>query len=331
MKQWTTTFAFLAFSIHAHAQAPQKMSFQAVLRDDANALIVNGAVGLRISVLQGSETGTPVYVETHSSTTNANGLATLVIGDGNAISGDVATIDWANGPYYLKTETDPTGGTAYSIVGTTQLLSVPYALHAANNMQGPAGPQGPQGEPGCDIVRAGNMIVVYNATNAYGFYQSESSGSLNSGLWSVANLSGDVIGAEASENKIVVYTTTNAYGFYQSQSFGGLNSGLWSVANLAGTVLGAVSNKNQVVVYTDSNAYGFYQSQSSGDLNSGLWSVANLAGTVIGAEASRQQIVVFTTSNAYGFYQSESSGSLNSGLWSVANLSAVPVGTMTTR
>ncbi len=68
--------------------------------------------------------------ETQTATTNANGLVSIEIGNGTVVSGDFATIDWGNGPYFIKTETDPTSGTAYTITGTSQLLSVPYALHA---------------------------------------------------------------------------------------------------------------------------------------------------------------------------------------------------------
>jgi hypothetical protein len=81
---------------------------------------------MRISILKGSSGGTMVYSETQTPITNENGLVTTEFGSGT----DFITIDWANGPYFLKTETDPTGGNNYTITGTTQLLSVPYALHA---------------------------------------------------------------------------------------------------------------------------------------------------------------------------------------------------------
>ena len=112
------------------AQAPQKMSYQAVIRNASNALVTSTSVGMQISILQGSSTGTAVYVETQTPSTNANGLVSLEIGTGIPLTGTFAGINWANGPYFIKTETDPTGGTAYTIAGTTELMSVPYALHA---------------------------------------------------------------------------------------------------------------------------------------------------------------------------------------------------------
>lgn len=115
------------------AQSPEKMSYQAVIRNSSNALITNTTVGMQISILQGSISGTAAYVETQTPTTNANGLVSIEIGGGTVVHGNFATINWANEPYFVKTETDPdgaTGGISYTITGTSQLLSVPYALHA---------------------------------------------------------------------------------------------------------------------------------------------------------------------------------------------------------
>jgi len=114
------------------AQAPQKMSYQAVIRNTSNVLVTSTAVGMQISILQGSPTGTAVYVETQTPLTNANGLVSLSIGTGTIVTGTFAGINWAAGPYFIKTETDPLGGTAYTIAGTNELMSVPYALFSAN-------------------------------------------------------------------------------------------------------------------------------------------------------------------------------------------------------
>jgi len=130
MKKIVAICAAILMTAIVFAQAPNKMSYQAVIRNTANALVANQAVGIRISVLQTSPNGSAVYVETQTPTTNANGLASIEIGGGAVVSGSFSSIDWANGPYFVKTETDPTGGTSYSITATSQLLSVPYALHA---------------------------------------------------------------------------------------------------------------------------------------------------------------------------------------------------------
>jgi len=152
MKKLFTLLAAAIITAITFAQAPSKMSYQAVVRDAADALVSNQAVGMQVSILQGSFSGNPVYVETHGPSTNSNGLVIIEIGSGTAVSGIFNSIDWGNGPYFIKTETDPTGGTSYTITGTSQLLSVPYALRAniADSVVGGSaiGPQGPIGLTG---------------------------------------------------------------------------------------------------------------------------------------------------------------------------------------
>jgi hypothetical protein len=137
------------FITETNAQSPFKMSYQSVIRNDGDELVTDKNVGIRISIHQGSVFGEVVYSETHAVSTNANGLATLQIGGGTVVTGSIAGIDWSAGPYFIKSETDPNGGTDYSIAGTSELLSVPYALYAANGgVTGPQGPQGEKGDPG---------------------------------------------------------------------------------------------------------------------------------------------------------------------------------------
>ena len=131
MKKLILFLFALTLSVAAlFAQAPQKMSYQAVVRNTNNTLVTNQSVTARISIIQGGVYGTPVYVETHNVTTNANGLLTLEVGEGSVLNGSMSAIDWANGPFYLKSEIDPAGGSTYIIEGVQQLLSVPYALYA---------------------------------------------------------------------------------------------------------------------------------------------------------------------------------------------------------
>ena len=122
--------ALLLLSTGSFAQTiPEKMSYQAVVRDADGQLVSETEVGMQISILQNTTTGTPVYVEIHTPTSNENGLVSIEIGMG-ATSDDFSSIDWSTGPYFIKTETDLTGGSNYVISGTSQLMSVPYALHA---------------------------------------------------------------------------------------------------------------------------------------------------------------------------------------------------------
>jgi hypothetical protein len=150
MKKKITLIFGILFFINMYSQAPQKMSYQSVVRNSSNVLVANAPVGIRISILQGSIAGASQYTETQTVNTNANGLATLSIGSGTIEVGSMSSINWANGPFFIKTETDPTGGTNYSITGTSELMSVPYALYAANSPQGAQGPQGVPGPAGLD-------------------------------------------------------------------------------------------------------------------------------------------------------------------------------------
>ena len=130
MKKISLFFFFLVCAMVMFAQAPGKFSFQAVVRNESNQLVNNAQVGVRVSFLQGSASGNAIYVETHNATTNTNGLVTLEVGGGTAQVGAFTSIDWQNGPWFLKIETDPNGGSNYAIVSVQQLLSVPYALYA---------------------------------------------------------------------------------------------------------------------------------------------------------------------------------------------------------
>jgi Protein of unknown function (DUF1566) len=132
MKKLITILSSIFIALNVFAQAPQKMSYQAVIRSSANTLVTSSPVGMRISILQGSSAGTAVYTETQTSSTNNNGLVSLEIGTGTPVLGTFGAINWATGPYFIKAETDPLGGSNYTISGTSELMSVPYALFSAN-------------------------------------------------------------------------------------------------------------------------------------------------------------------------------------------------------
>jgi uncharacterized protein (TIGR02145 family) len=131
MKKLILTIICTALIINLSAQTSQGISHQAVIRNNENQPVVNSNIGIRITIIQGAVDGETVYVETHTALSNENSLITFEIGNGTVVSGKFSTIKWTHGPYFLKTEADPAGGTNYAISGTTQLLSVPYAYHAS--------------------------------------------------------------------------------------------------------------------------------------------------------------------------------------------------------
>ena len=123
---------FFLIGVLAFAQAPEKFTYQSIIKNSSGYLLKNQEIGLRISILFNSSSGISVYSEEHSAESNSNGLVTLIIGEG--VSSDVfSDIDWGNGEYYLKVEVDPEGGINYTMNQTSQLLSVPYALYAGNS------------------------------------------------------------------------------------------------------------------------------------------------------------------------------------------------------
>jgi hypothetical protein len=133
MKKIYTIILALALFLNVNAQTPQGFNYQGVARSVAGLELVNQAIGIQISVLDGSPIGTVVYTETHALTTDANGLFTLTIGGGTATAGTFAGINWAvGGGKWLQVSMDAAGGTAYQLLGSSQLLSVPYALFAGN-------------------------------------------------------------------------------------------------------------------------------------------------------------------------------------------------------
>ena len=128
------SFLILAFvGLSLVIAQPQKMTYQTVVRDANNELVVNQQVGVRVSILQDHINGGAAYIETHTATTNANGLFSIMVGAGTPmlLGNTLSDVDWPNHDYFLRVEIDPAGGINYSITGTQQLISVPYAFYAA--------------------------------------------------------------------------------------------------------------------------------------------------------------------------------------------------------
>lgn len=121
----------ILMAMNIQAQAPEKFNYQGVARDNSGAALANQALGLKISILNPSNTA--LYVETHNVTTNDFGLYNVIIGEGAAVTGTMGGVNWAGGTKKIKVEIDPNGGTNYTSLGTTELLSVPYALYAAGS------------------------------------------------------------------------------------------------------------------------------------------------------------------------------------------------------
>ena len=124
---------FFLFPMFALAQTPQKINFQSIIRNSSGEVVGNRVVNMRISILSGNSSGNNVFSETHVKTTDATGLISIEMGTGTILSGVFSSIDWGNTAHFIKLEADFTGGTTYELLGTQELMSVPYALYAGKS------------------------------------------------------------------------------------------------------------------------------------------------------------------------------------------------------
>jgi len=130
MKKSFLFVTLVLMGVFALSQTPQAFKYQMVARNNAGEILASQNISFRMTILQGALPGTVVYVEIHAATTNASGLVTLEIGRGTPVSGNFAAINWSTTPVFLKTEIDPVGGSAFVEMGTSELLSVPYAFES---------------------------------------------------------------------------------------------------------------------------------------------------------------------------------------------------------
>ncbi|RLD57997.1 MAG: collagen-like protein, partial [Bacteroidetes bacterium] len=147
-------------SMTTSAQSPQAFKYQTVVRDAAGDILQNQSVSLRFKIHDNTAGGTVVYSEAHYVTTNQFGLANLNIGTGTVLSGTFANIAWGTNPKFLEVELDPNGGSSYTSMGTTQLLSVPYALYAESTGNTDDADADPTNEHNISLGMTGNTIEI---------------------------------------------------------------------------------------------------------------------------------------------------------------------------
>jgi len=251
------------------------MNYQGVARDNGGNVLTNQNVGLRLSILSGSISGTVEYSETLTAATNDFGLFNVQLGGGSIVSGSFSGIDWGSNSHFVKVEMDASGGTSYTLMGTSQLLSVPYALYAENSgTPGPAGPTGATGPTGLlsSGASAGNTPYwngsswVVNSSNIY-----NNGGNVGIGITSPqAEL-------EIRNGALRVSSGTNSYGNinYVGSGGGGLTLNSWengvgSWADMSfqtnGTTRLFVESQGNVGVGTTSPSAVFHVSTSNSEI-----------------------------------------------------------------
>lgn len=187
--KFTAILLFISLlSLNVYAQVPQGFNFQAIARGTDGLPLINQELSVRISVLEGSESGTATYVETHTLTTNAAGLLQLVIGQGTPVETSFSDINWSGFDNYVKLEIDPAGGSEFEELGTSQLLSVPYAILAENVVNGGSGSGGFPLEITLNTADADSSFIINieGGTTAKPFQVFSKSTGLNGAVWGEA-------------------------------------------------------------------------------------------------------------------------------------------------
>lgn len=280
-------FSLFLTSVFCFGQVPQGISYQAIALDGSGNPIVSLPVGIRLSILDSSASGSVLYTETHTPTTNAQGLYNLVIGQGTPTTGTFSAIKWETNSKFLQVEMDAAGGTNYTLVGSTQLLSVPYALYAgkvdSENVIG-----GPDVSPVSGYTYSSSFMT---STNAYvyspTFYSQNSSSTFT---WHSTAISG--IPYMKSNNSFL--TSTNAYIFGPSNTSNG-NLYTWHSYPISGQPHKVMNNFGETLVTTSTNAYAYRVSTS----NTYDWVPTNISGTIIDTVIDQRYFGILTTTNAY--------------------------------
>ena len=295
----------------AYSQVPQAFSYQTIAFNSTGAPIANGNVNLRISILDNSATGTVLYTETHTKTTNSKGLVNLNIGQGTATTGNFGGINWGTNTKFVKVEMDPAGGNNYTNVGVNQLMSVPYALVA-------------------DKVDYKNIknnpdyntsFAYMTTTNAYVLAPYSVGGNTNSSKqWFTTAISGNPF---SRVDKTFV-TSTNAYVLAPYSVGGNTNSSnQWFTTSISGTPIKVI---NQAVA-TTSNAYVLAPYSVGGTTNSSNhWFTTPISGDIIDILNFGAYTGILTTTNAYVLAPYSMGGSTNSSnQWFTTPISGIPL------
>lgn len=156
MKKISLLFIAAIAFVSLLAQAPEKINYQGVARDNTGNILANQSVGLQIKIRSGSGSGTVVYQENHAVTTNSFGLFNVQIGGGTNTSGNFTSINWGGDLFFIETLMDASGGTSFTSLGTQQLVSVPYSLYSKSSASTAA------------ISGTNNYLPKFTSSNALG-------------------------------------------------------------------------------------------------------------------------------------------------------------------
>ncbi|MGC4130467.1 MAG: hypothetical protein QM564_13165 [Bergeyella sp.] len=309
MKKLLSITAILFGAILAFAQSPEKMSYQAIVRNASGQILQNQNVAVKASILQGSSSGTVVYSERITGTTNANGSLALEIGGGTVLSGTFSSINWSSGNYWLKTETDPNGGTNYTIAGTSQLLSVPYAMYAKSSGGSLTLPYSGDSNSSSTTFSITNQSGANGAVAINGWGTGSGIGvrGMSSGNSGVNGSSNSGYGVEALSN-------TGVAGYFSSNSGLALKTGTGGTEINGNLKIASGTPGAGKVLTSDASGNATWQTPTGG--GSSQWTTngnniynSNTGGVGIGADpGSGTKLNVTTSNSTYGLFVDNTNG-----------------------
>jgi hypothetical protein len=307
MKKSLQIFALL-FCIVTFAQAPEKFSYQAVIRNATNALVTNANVGVKISILKTTNSGTVVYSESQTVSTNANGLISLQIGAGTVLSGSIAAIDWSADSYFIKTETDPLGGTSYTVSGTSQLLSVPYAMYSKSS-----GGTAITLPYSATVNNAGSLFQITNTGDG-----ASVDGISNSTSASITAVKGTVTSTTPGGFSTAVRGINNGTGALGIGVWGSQNGSGWGVYGTSPSGIGAYGNASGsgIGVYANANSgTGLFATSSTGSAaNISITNSANANNVIEASTTGGGTVLNVSSTTGKGVYANASSGTAIEGM-----------------
>jgi uncharacterized protein (TIGR02145 family) len=264
MKKLFTLIALIVLTT-INAQAPQGFNYQATVRNSSGALIINQNVTFKFNIMLNSQTSLPIYSETNLALTDNLGQVNLVIGQGSANTGTFTSINWANGNYYLGIELNT--GTGYVAMGTTQLLSVPYALYA--NTAGNSQTSTPNLASVLAVNNGANNLQIKNLADPTDAQDAVTKGFVGSQFYTQAQVDNIVVGLQTQINNLQNSSPTYPLGTIHCNLsnptavvpvINSVTGKTWMDRNLGAAQVATSS--------TDSNAYGdLYQWGRKADIH----------------------------------------------------------------